>query len=306
MIKALFLAIALVCSASYADTIKILVPFPPGGISDKTARAVEQALVKHTKHTYVVEYKPGAGGSVGAAMLAKDTSTDTILMIASQGVLINSIVPGATYNMNSDFVGVAYLGSVQGAAMTSRASGYTTMQKVLNSKQLVFFGSAGANSATHISVEILKQSTGLTADHVPYKGEAAALNDLLAGNVQLLIGSVGLAQPYYGTDKVNIVAVSGNKRTPSMPDVPTFAELGIKGFEVTPNWEVLLANKNADPKIIAEVRAALAEALKSTDDTEYFKQVGLDINRRQLYNTHEFIASEEVRMKKLLQKIKMQ
>jgi tripartite-type tricarboxylate transporter receptor subunit TctC len=226
-------------------------------------------------------------------------------MVASLGVLINSVLPTATYNMNSDFVGVAYLGSVQAAAMTSNRSGLTTAQKLISSKQTVFFGSSGMNSATHISGEILKQNTGMSAEHVPYKGEAAAMSDLLAGNIQLLIGSTGLAHPYYNTDKINVVAVSGNKRNPDMPAVPTFTELGIKGFEVTPNWEVLLANKNADIKIISDVRTALATALRSAEDAELFKQVGLDTNRKQLYNTREFIASEEVRMKKLLQKINL-
>jgi len=305
MINKLILATALLCGSVYADTIKILVPYAPGGISDKTARAVEQVLVKHTQHTYVVEYKPGAGGAIGAAALANDKTKDTVLMVASLGVLINSVIPGATYNMKTDFIGVAYLGSVQAAAMTSNKSGLTTIQKLVSSKQTVFFGSSGMNSATHISGEILKQNSGMLAEHVPYKGEAAAMTDLLAGNVQLLIGSVGLAQPYYGTDKINVVAVSGNKRNPDMPDVPTFAEVGIKGFGVTPNWEVLLANKNADPKIIAEVRTALAESLKTVEGAEHFKQVGLDTNRKQLYNTHEFITSEEVRMKKLLQKINL-
>lgn len=305
MINKLILAAILVCSSAYADTVKIVVPYAPGGISDKTARALEQVLVKHTPHTYVVEYKPGAGGAIGASALANDKTKDTVLMVASLGVLINSVMPGSTYNMKSDFIGVAYLGSVQAVAMTSNKSGLNSIQKLVSSKQTVFFGSSGINSATHISGEILKQNTNMPAEHVPYKGEAAAMSDLLAGNVQLLIGSAGLAQPYYGTDKINIVAVSGNKRNADMPDIPTFAEAGIKGFDVTPNWGLLLANKNADPKIIAEVRTALAESLKTVEGAEHFKQVGLDTNRKQLYNTQEFITSEEVRMKKLLQKINL-
>jgi len=307
MIKKLILAAALVCGIAHADTVKIVVPYAPGGISDKTARAVEYVLNKHApQHTYVVEYKPGAGGAVGAAILAKDKSHETTLMVASLGVLINAVLPEATYDMSKDFTHVAYLGSVQLAAITNVNSHVNTVDKLLKTDQPVFFGSSGLNSATHIAGEVLKQNTGRNLVHVPYKGEGAAVNDIVTNNIQLLITAVGVAQTHYGAGRVNVLAVTGTKRNPAMPDVPTFAELGVGGFAVTPNWLTMLANTNADPKIVAQVRAALAEALKSEEDFAHFKQIGLDINRRQLYTASEFIASETVRMKKLLASIKVQ
>jgi tripartite-type tricarboxylate transporter receptor subunit TctC len=297
MRKIILFALLFVASAVYADTIKIVVPFAAGGPADRTARVLERILTAKTPHNYVLEYRVGAGGSVSANYVSTYRGPETVLLVHSLALVINSLPTDATYSL-TNFEPVATLGSIQLALITNTNSRVNTMQKLLATKDPVFFGSSGIGAATHVAGELFGKETGVNMTHVPYKGEPAALADILGNNIDTLFAAVSVAQNHPFT----VLAVTGTKRSKEFPKVPTFQEQGIKGFEINPNWYVLVANPTADQHTLAMIKAALGVALR--EDPTVFSQAGVDTNRSELYNTQQFLVSEQQRMRRLLDKIK--
>jgi tripartite-type tricarboxylate transporter receptor subunit TctC len=255
-------------------------------------------LTTHTQNTYVVEYRAGAGGAIGANYVAKTRGSDTVLLIHSLALVVNSLQPDAGYSL-ADFEPVATLGTVQLALITNPKSTVNTMSKLLATREPVFFGSSGPGAATHIAGELFGINTGVNMTHVPYRGEAAALTDILSNNINLLFTGVGVARD----QPVTVLAVTGTRRSREFPSVPTLQELGIRGFETSPNWLVLLANPTADQRTLAVIRSALSRAL--AEDPELFGRVGVDTDRQQLYNTQQFVNSERQRVQKILSRIQI-
>jgi tripartite-type tricarboxylate transporter receptor subunit TctC len=294
--KQLILSLILLLSTAQAETIRIVVPFAPGGAADQAARVVERALTTHTQNKYVIEYRTGAGGSIGANYVAKSRGSDTILLIHSLAVVVNSLQADSVYSL-TEFEPVATLGTVQLALITNPKSAVNTMHKLLATRDPVFFGSSGTGAATHVAGELFGISTGVNMTHVPYRGEAAALIDILSNNITVLFTAVGVARD----QPVSVLAVTGTRRSSEFPQVPTLQEQGVRGFEVSPNWLVLLANGTADPRTLTVIRTALNRALQ--EDPELFGRVGVDTDRQQLYNTQQFMNSERQRIQKILSRI---
>jgi tripartite-type tricarboxylate transporter receptor subunit TctC len=294
--KQLILSLALIFGTAQAETIRIVVPFAPGGAADQTARVVERALTTHTQNTYIIEYRAGAGGAIGANYVAKSRGSDTVLLIHSLAVVVNSLQADGVYSL-AEFEPVATLGTVQLALITNPKSAVNTMPKLLATRGPVFFGSSGNGAATHIAGELFGINTGVAMTHVPYRGEAAALTDILSNNITVLFTGVGVAKD----QPVSVLAVTGTRRSREFPQVPTLQEQGVRGFETSPNWLVLLANPTADQRTLAVIRSALSRAL--TEDPELFTRVGVDTDRQQLYNTQQFVNSERQRVQKILSRI---
>jgi tripartite-type tricarboxylate transporter receptor subunit TctC len=219
------------------------------------------------------------------------------LLIHSLALVVNSLQADGVYSL-VEFEPVATLGTVQLALITNSKSTVNTMPKLLATREPVFFGSSGNGAATHIAGELFGINTGVQMVHVPYRGEAAALTDILSNNITALFTGVGVARD----QPVTILAVTGTRRSREFPGIPTLQEQGIRGFEVSPNWLVLLANTTADRRTLAIIRAALSRAL--AEDPEMFVRVGVDTDRQQLYNTHQFLTTERQRIQKILSKIK--
>jgi hypothetical protein len=217
-------------------------------------------------------------------------------MIHSLALVVNSLQADAAYSL-TEFESVATLGTVQLALITNPKSTVNTMPKLLATREPVFFGSSGNGAATHIAGELFGINTGITMTHVPYRGEAAALTDILSNNINLLFTGVGVARD----QPVTVLAVTGTKRNLLFPDAPTLQEQGIRGFATSPNWLVLLANPTADQRTLAVIRAALSRAL--AEDPDLFARVGVDTDRQQLYNTQQFVNSERQRVQKILFRI---
>lgn len=293
MKKFILSILLLLANISHADTIKIVVPFAPGGAADQAARLLEKVLTNKTQHNYIIDYRSGAGGAIGATYVAKNRNNETVLLIHSLALIVNSLSQDATYQL-SEFEPVATLGSIQLALITNPNSRVNTMQKLLSTTEPVFFGSSGIGAATHVAGEVFGKETSVKMTHVPYRGEAAALTDILANNIDTLFTSVSVAQG----QSVKVLAVTGTKRSKEFPAVPTLQEQGIKGFETSPNWLVIVANTTADQSIVSTIKTALSSALR--EDPDLFAKAGVDTNRQQLYNTQQFLVAEQQRMRKLL------
>lgn len=283
---------------SISDTIKIVVPFAAGGSADQAARALEKTLTSHTKHSFIVEYKPGAGGQIGAVLVANQESKQTTLLIHSAAVVVNSLTENSPYQLK-DFVPVARLGNIHYLVITNKNSHVNNVNLLLSTKEPIYFGSSGVGSAAHTAGEIFKTNTKQNLIHVPFKGESIAFLEILGNRISLLFASTGIVK---GHSDVKVLAITGLRRNPEFPEVPTLYEQGVKGFENSPNWLVLLANPGADPSTINELQLVLARIMKDPAEVDVFRKIGIDVDYKNLFTTKEFLAAEEEKLSKLLGK----
>lgn len=300
MIKNCFLCmlfgITLTCQAQH---ISLVVPYSPGGVTDQVARSLEKTLSNKLSYNIVVEYQTGAAGIIAANNLAKNTSKDTILLIHSSSIATNTFNPNSTYNLLQDFVPVARLGSVP---MVLVANPKSTTASITQLKQLgtpSYYATSGAGSASHIAGEILQQQLSKDLSPVFYKGESVAITDVLSNNVPMMFVSVSVIVGYAGSGKLSMLAVTGQQRNAKLPTIPTFSELGIGGFDQSPNWIVLLANTGADPTIITKIQTVLTESLANSQDHERFQRAGVDPNRQPTIHVREFLV-EEIKKARLM------
>ena len=293
-ILSIALAVGLIGSAAAAD-IKIVVPFGAGGIADQAARTVEKILAQNTQHNYTVEYRTGAGGSIGARYVASNTESETVLLVHSASVVLQSLIPTPAYLMK-DFVPVANIGSIQWLLITNKDSNVNTLNKLITVKEPIFFGSSGTGTTNHIAGQMLGAETKQNLIGVPFKGEAPAFAEVLGNRLQLLFAGSGLVK---GHTDVTVLAVSGPKRHADYPSVPTLTEAGIKGFDTNLNWLVLLANPGADTTVIKEIQTALADALKDPEQTRVLTTAGVDVEINNP-NTKQFLETEENKLRKFV------
>jgi tripartite-type tricarboxylate transporter receptor subunit TctC len=294
------LLIALLAFISFSVTakenIRIVVPFAAGGPTDVLARAVEQSLIKYLPgYTPVIEYKPGGGGIIGIRAVATNKEKETVLLVVSSSIIINSIRPDAGYNIKQDFVPVAYLGAQEFSLVTNK-KGPVNLRDLLTtdrSKEL-FFGSAGVGSGSHIAGEILKSSTGLQLTHVPYKGEAPAITDLIAGNINLMFTGTGNALKY--SDTLRILASNGQRRDPQLPGVPTLQEIGVAGFENPIQLSVVYANQTADLQLVKKIQQALVKSLTNPKDVVAYNNAGVEVNPKKITKFDDIIDSAVARV----------
>jgi len=290
---------------SYAkDNIKIVVPFSAGGPVDVIARQLEKTLTKRADVSVVVDYKVGASGNLATQFVRDDKSRDTVLLIHSSALVINAADPDATYNLKTDLVPVAFLGQVPLALIVNKESGITSLKQFVNVDKTkpMFFGSGGVGTGTHIAGESLKLQTKQNLVHVPYKGEAPALVDLLGNRITFMI--TGLSNATKHPDRVNILAVTGNKRNSLTPEVPTFYEQGISVFNTYPvQYSVLYANRGADPSVIRRVQAAIQHEFNSPSDLKIWNDIGVVPDLQLLTKFDNFIDENLTRNRYLRAKI---
>jgi tripartite-type tricarboxylate transporter receptor subunit TctC len=254
--------------------IKLVIPFAAGGTTDILGRLLAQQLSKDLGQNVIVENKPGAGGNIAAEFVAQSPADGYTIMLASGSMLtVNPFLyKKLPVNYAKDFV---YITNVASGPMLVSVS---TKLPVKNFAEFIAyaktkdlnFGSAGIGSQVHMAAENLTYSANIPATHVPYKGESAAINDLVAGQIDFMVGNLTAASGFAKAGQIKPLAVTSLKRSKQLPDVPTVAESGIPGFEST-GWFGLVAPANT-PKAItdkiyaATVRAVNSEALRASLD----------------------------------------
>jgi tripartite-type tricarboxylate transporter receptor subunit TctC len=285
------------------ENIKIVVPFAAGGPTDVLARAVEQSLIKYLPdYNTVIEYKPGGGGIIGIRTVANNKEKETVLLVVSSSIIINSVRPDAGYNIKQDFVPVAYLGEQEFSLVVNK-NGPATLQELVSSdkNKELFFGSAGVGSGSHIAGEIFKNSTGLKLTHVPYKGEAPAMTDLLAGNINLMFTGTGNALKY--SDTLRILATNGNRRDPQLSGVPTLQELGVKGFDNPIQLSLVYANQTSDPKLVKKIQQAISKSLTNPIDVIAYNNAGVEVNTKKITKFDDVVDSAVARVRPIADKL---
>jgi tripartite-type tricarboxylate transporter receptor subunit TctC len=256
---------------NYPDKpVRIIVPFAAGGGSDTAGRAIAQKLQEKLGQSFVVENRTGAGGSIGATQAARAAPDGYTLLLGSSSEIAQypNVKADIPYNPEKDFVPIAAVATVPLALVVKQDLPVKSVQELLdyarkNPKKLNY-GSAGPGSTTHLAVALFTSMTKTDMVHVPYKGSAPVITDLLAGTLDLSISTMPAVLPHANGGKIKVLAVSTAQRAKALPDVPTIQEAGVKGYE-TGLWTGLLAPAGTPAEIVATLNKAVNEAL-ATDD----------------------------------------
>ncbi len=266
--------------------LKWIVPFPPGGPTDTFSRPVAQKLAELLGQPVVVENVAGAGASIGTDRIAKAAPDGYTIGLATTGThAINPHLygPRIPYNALKDFtpltVAVSYVNIliVNPALPLATVADLVAYAKANPGK--VNFGSAGNGSSNHLSGELLKSLTGAPMQHIPYKGSAAAITDVIGGNLTFMFDALVTSVPQIRAGKVKALAVTSAKRSPYVPDVPTMAESGIAGYAEAGSdlWFGVVAPAGVPPSIVSTLNRNLIEALRSTEMRERIRSLSFDL-----------------------------
>ncbi|WP_144629819.1 Bug family tripartite tricarboxylate transporter substrate binding protein [Bordetella genomosp. 13] len=257
--------------AEYPDKpIRMIVPYVAGGAADITARVMAARMTKDLGATVVVENKPGANGMIGTDMVAKAAPDGyTLLLDASGPLVVNpSLYARTPYDPIKDFAPISQITSYQYVLVVPQQSKIQGIPDLIaaakKSPGTVTYGSAGVGAGGHLAGELFAVQTGTQLSHIPYKGNAQALTDVLGGQLTFTFDTVVTATPHIRSGKLRGYAVSGPRRAPGLPDIPTLRELGYKDFEVT-QFQGLLAPAGTDPRIIAKLHDAVVQAARDPD-----------------------------------------
>ncbi len=280
------LAAAAFAPPSFAQTyptrpIRLVIGFPAGGPLDQHARLWADKLGTALGQTVVVDYKPGAGGQIGAAEVARSTADGHTLLLANTGTMVinPALYKKLSYDTIKDFVGVARTAQQPLAVVVNPKVEAKTMGEFIalakKSPGSINYGSAGAGGISHLVPEMLEKATGVQFTHVPYKGSAPAFTDLIGGQVQFMAESVPQAASYAKAGKVRALAVTSRVRSSALPDVPTLIESGIKDFDVVGFYGVL-APAATPSAVVDKISAAFKAILEDATMRERMIASGAD------------------------------
>jgi tripartite-type tricarboxylate transporter receptor subunit TctC len=250
--------------------IRLIIPFTPGGVTDTSGRFIAEQLSLKLGQQVIADNKPGASGNIGSQMVAAAEPDGYTLLLGYAGTLsINPLLNEKTpFDSVKDFAPIGKIGdAILILVANNNFQGKTLADVIAISKKDpngLSYGTSGSGGTPHIAGELLKQRTGANLVHIPYKGGGQALLDLLGGNIPLVYTAVAGANQYVGSGRIKAIAVSSSKRSPSMPDVPTFIEGGVKDF-VIDDWVGLLAPAKTPKPIIDKLNQALNEILNSSE-----------------------------------------
>jgi tripartite-type tricarboxylate transporter receptor subunit TctC len=263
-----FALFAATASAQYpVKPIRLVVPFSPGAGTDTVARYMAQKLSDRLGQQVVVDNRTGAGGAIGAAEVAKaDPDGYTLLFVASPFTTVAASAKNPGYDPVAQFAPVAPIASGPLAFVVAPSVPATTMREFVDLARRepgkLNYGSAGAGSVNHLALELFMARTGTTIVHVPYRGIADATKDLIGGTLQAMTASIPAALPLAADKRVRVLAVTGPKRIPQMPDVPSWQEQGVANAEVINYWGIVApigTPREPIARIAAEVKRILAQ-----------------------------------------------
>ena len=249
--------------------VRMIVPFAPGGSTDVVARMVGQRLSALWGQPVVIENRAGAGGNVGADVVAKAPGDGYTLLMASGSVTINpSLYKRMPFDTKKDLLPITNVAQGPMLVVVQDGSPYKTLKDLIAAAKAkpgsINFASAGVGSQVHLAAENFADAAGIDIQHVPYKGEALGYNDLIAGQVQLMVGNFTAASALLAPNRLRALAVTSKSRMPQLPDVPTAHEAGLPNFENI-GWFGLFAPAGTPGTVIQKVQADVAKVMAETE-----------------------------------------
>ena len=269
-------------AADYPEkTIRIIVPYTPGGTADMLARTIGQKMAASLGQQVIVDNRPGAGGNIGADLAAKAAPDGyTILMgtVATHAINPN-LYPKLPYDVEKDFAPIVLIATLPNLLVVNLSVPAKNVRELIALAKAkpgeLAFASAGNGTSQHLSGELFKKMTGVDMIHIPYKGSAPAVTDLIGGQVQLMFDNIPSALPQVRAGKLRALAVTGPRRSPVLPELPTVAESGLPGFSIT-SWFALFAPAGTPSKILLLLNKEAGKAIASQDLRQQWMAQGLE------------------------------
>jgi len=305
------LALGLAAVASHADTwpskpVTLLVPFPAGGSTDMVARAVGTKLGTTLNQTFVVDNKAGATGTIGATQVKRSPPDGSMFLVTSLGPLVIAphLIKGIQYDALKDFDTITVAVQAPNVLVVPATSPHKSLADVVAFEKKnpgkMTFASSGNGSSDHLTAELFWQQSGTTGLHVPYKGGAPAISDLLGAQVDASFQNVNAVIPHIKAGKLKALAVTGDKRSPVLPEVPTMAEAGVKGVDVY-SWQAIVAPKGLPADVRAKAHDSIVAALNDPTVKQQFTSIGLEVVANTPEQFAAFQAQEFARWKKVIE-----
>jgi tripartite-type tricarboxylate transporter receptor subunit TctC len=279
-----------------AGQVKIIVPFPAGGTTDILARFVGQYLGEKLGVTAIVENRPGASGTIGSEAVAKSPADGSVLLLTATHHVINpTLRRSLPYDTQKDFSPIAVVATAPNALCVTKDFPAKTVAELIEMARKqpgkLSFGSSGIGGANHLSGELFKQMAGIDIEHIPYKGAAPAMNDLIGGHIPIMFDTLPTVLPAAEGGTIRVLAVTSLTRAASLPNVPTLDESGVKGFEATSWFGLYMPQANGNAAYTRLV-AAMKEILASPAIREKFATQGVEPGTLTGAEFTGFVASE--------------
>lgn len=313
MMKKLFTACALSVLALAAQAqgwpsrpVSLVVPFPPGGSSDAVARALAPKLQERLGQTFIVENRAGATGTIGAAQVKRAPADGQTFLVTSLGPLVIAphLIKAVPYDAGKDFDYLTVAVQAPNVLVVPAASPHKSVADVLAFQKAnpdkMSFASSGNGSSDHLTAELFWLQTGTTGSHIPYKGGGPAISDLLGGQVDAGFMNINSVIQHINAGKLKVLAITSEKRSPLLPNVPTLGESGVKGADVQ-SWQAVVAPKGLPADVRTKMHEALVAALNDPKLHQQFTALGFEV----VANTPEQFAAfqqrENARWKQLIE-----
>ena len=285
MLRACASAFAMMGTAAYANAadypsqpITVVVPYSAGGGADNAARIIAQGMGEASGQSVVIENKGGASGSIGAAAVARAAPDGYTVLFDASAFAINPVLRKLPYDAKKDFIPVSQAVSVPNILVVAPNSPFTSLPDVLKAAKQspgkYTFASYGPGSLAQMAEELLKMDDDIDLVHIPYKGGAPAIVDVMGGQVDMYFANAASSLNYVAGHKLRALAVSSAKRIPELPDVPTVTEAGIKNFDVV-EWNGFFLPAGTPPEVVAKLQALVQKALSRPDTKEKLAKLGL-------------------------------
>jgi len=285
--------------------VTIVVPFAPGGTTDILARIVGQGMQTELGQPFVVDNRAGAGGNIGASLAAKAAGDGYTLFMGTVGThaINQALYKKLPYDPAKDFAPISRVATVPNLLVAHPSQPYKTVKELIAYAKAnpgkVTFGSPGSGASPHVSGELFKSMTGTDLLHVPYKGSAPAMTDLLGGQINIMFDNMPSAIQHVRSGKLRPIAVTTAKRSPELPDVPTIAEAGVPGYEAM-SWFGMFAPAATPKPVLDKLNAALVKVLNQADVKKKIAEQGGDVVAETPEQFAAFIKSETAKWGKVV------
>ena len=308
--KRLLLAAAL-CAATAAQAqawpskpIRYIVPFPPGAFNDTLARIMSAELPKYLGQPVLVENRAGGNTIIGTEAAAKSPPDGYTLFGAALPFAVIQSLYKTPFDVTKDFAPITLAGTTPNLLVANPGVPVNTVKELIAAAKAkpggLNYASTGNGTSNHLSFELFKSMTGTSITHVPYKGSAPAVTDLIAGQVQVMFDNTPNVLPHVKAGKLKAIAVSSKKRSSLAPEVPTVDESGVPGYDVTV-WFGILAPAGTPKEIIARLNAEMVKIMRTPEVTARFSNAGVDVVASSPEHFSEFLKSEVARWAKVVQ-----
>ncbi|WP_423194200.1 tripartite tricarboxylate transporter substrate binding protein [Cupriavidus sp. H18C2] len=295
---------ALAADAWPAKPVRLIVPFPPGGPVDSTARIASQKLGEIWKQPMVIDNRAGAGGTIGAAIAAKEAPDGYTLFLGSIHHAVNpSLMGKLPYDIEKDFAPVSFAAMFPVfvvAHPSVPASNIKELVAYAKAGHTLAYGSSGNGGGTHLAGELFNIEAGTKLQHVPYKGSGPAMNDLLGGQVQLMFSDAPTALQHIKSGRIKVLGVASRQRSGMLPDVPTVAESGLPGYEAY-SWAALFAPAQTPKAVLDKINADFNVAMKDPAVKQRLLQAGAEADAGTQAQMRDRLHAEIAKWRKVIQ-----